>query len=459
MTEVTEKQKLEIEHKLMQGAVNRASSVSLFFAIAFVLFSFSSFDVLQRFDPDLKIWSNLWPRVIFNGLPFLLLHFYFKRYKRRTKLKLWLWTAALPVVFVSACLIEVWPLIMAGNPDIYLFFHASNAMILTLPNIMVAPSPKFLGASILLFLILFVAPLCFMLIHLNQISLVKFILGDFAFAFSLSALSAQINFKLRKALATEDVLKKQKISKFIGQLVSESIFENNESLIQPRQSQAFLMSVDVRGFTNLMSSTNTREASLFKERYHQIVAKVVGDLGGFIHKTHGDGHLISLGLMSKEVDLSDVPGLETDAKNAEKRKREQQLGRAIVIFERIFGQFEQLRDEFKFDSNVCVCAAIDFGEIGLKLLGDPNVRLEFDLEGMVVFRCARLEAYTKTLREVFQSSNSFLILSQMASSHLGSEMNFQFYKTDDHAIRDFPDEKVISFKEYRRRKFIRSSAA
>jgi hypothetical protein len=295
--------------------------------------------------------------------------------------------------------------------------------------------------------------------HLNQPFLLKFILGDFVAGFILSASVSRTNFRLRQVLATEDVLKKQKIGKFIGHLVSESIFENNESLIQPRQAHAFLMSIDVRGFTSLMKTTTSKDASLFKERYHRLVAKVVGDLGGFIHKTHGDGHLISVGLMTKEVDLSDVPGLEADLKKAERRKREHQLGRAIVIFERIFGQFEQLRDEFMIDSNVCVCAAIDFGEIGLKLLGDPNVRLEFDLEGIVLFRCNRLEAYTKTLREVFQSQNSFLILSTVASTFLGAEMNFQLFSTQDKPVRDFPDETTISFKEFKRRKANRSKAA
>ena len=459
MNKLTTEQKAEIDYKLQQGAVNRASSLSLFYAVSFVIYGFTSIDLIRRFNPNLELWTNVWPRIVFNGIPFLFFYFYFRKYKQQTKLKLLLWTLGLPAIFVAACMIQIWPLIMAGHAEVYPYVHGTNAFILTLACILVAPPPKYLISLFVIFSLTVLAPLSAFFIQQNNYALLQFLLGDFAFVFLLAGMGANMSFKLRLALATEDVLKKNKIGKFVGQMVSESIFENNESLIQSRQSNAFLISLDVRGFTHLMKKYNSAEASLFKERYHHIVAKVVGDLGGFIHKTHGDGHLISLGLMSKEVDLADVPGIQNDMVRAEKRKREAQLGRVIVMFERIFGQFEQLRDDFNIDSNVCICGAIDFGEIGLKLQGDPNVRLEFDLEGMVVIRCSRLEAYTKTLRERFQSDNSFLILSAASAAFLEPNMTFQNYSTHHQIIRDFPDETHILFKEYRRRRMNRNNAA
>jgi hypothetical protein len=186
---------------------------------------------------------------------------------------------------------------------------------------------------------------------------------------------------------------------------------------------------------------------------------VVGECGGFIHKTHGDGHLISLGLMNTDVDLADIPGLQGDLKDAEARRRKDQLDRAVAIFESVYEQFEKLKVELSIDHSVCVCASIDFGEIGLKVLGDPNVRLEFDIEGMVVIRCSRLEAYTKILRTELASDSSFLVLSSVTLPYSTSEGRFEIFQTILHPIKDFPDESYVAYRQYKSRKFSKAHIA
>lgn len=459
MTRLTAQEKTIVYGKLLQGAVYRSSLVSLFFSTSFAFYGFSSLATLQKFDANITLWSNLWPRLVFNTIPFLVLFYFFRRYKDFTRLKIWAWTLGFPSIFFSACLIHVWPVINAGNPDLYLYVHATNALVLVMAMTMVGPPPRFLIYIAVATLVLFVTPVSVMLYKLNQPFLVKFFLTDMGLSFFLGGLGSHMNYTLRRKLATEDVIHKRKVGKFLGNMVSESIFENDETLVRTRRKQAFMMSIDLRDFTRYAKSAVEAETSMFKERYHLLVSKIVGELGGFIHKTHGDGHLISLGLMETEIDLDDIPELRSDLEVAEKYRRQQQLAHAVYFFEKLVNQFEILKQELLIEQSICVCGAIDFGEVGLKMLGDPNVRLEFDVEGLVVIRCSRLENYTKTLRATLGSKNSFLVLSAEATRHLAPEFQFNQFLTQSHPLKDFPDETVVSYKEYRIFENLKKNAA
>jgi hypothetical protein len=153
--------------------------------------------------------------------------------------------------------------------------------------------------------------------------------------------------------------------------------------------------------------------------------------------------------MDTEVDLQELPGIHADLAAAEKTRRRHQIEQAVYFFEKLIRHFEELKNELNILQNICVCAAIDFGEVGLKLLGDPNVRLEFDIEGLVVIRCARLEAYTKNLRSVLRSENSFLVVSAVAMGHLTTSHELKRLSTEAHPVSDFQDEKFIYYKEYK----------
>lgn len=426
--------------------------------MAFILYGFTSLEILQSQDPNITLWSNLWPRIVFNGLPFLTFYLVFKNYKKNPFVKLWMWCLGFPVIFMSACWIHVWPLVLSGHPNLYLYVHAANYLVIIMSMSIVAPPPRYLLTIILGVIMLFVAPLSSIFYSLNEFTLLKFFLNDSAYGLSLSALSAYMNFRLREKLATEDVTTKSKIEKFVGNLVSASIFENDASLVKARTSEAFLMSLDIRGFTSLSQSRETN-SSLFKEKYHAVVAKIVGDNGGFIHKTHGDGHLISLGLVSEDVNLDDLPGIESDLHLAKVRRQKHHLNKAIEIFEKILVEFSLIKNELQIQHDVAVCAAVDFGEIGLRMLGDPNVRLEFDLEGMVVIRCSRLEAYTKTLRKVLAPKSSFLIVSAPAAHHLNPDAPFKIFSTVQNPINDFPEEILVYYREYPQRKVNKLQAA
>jgi class 3 adenylate cyclase len=368
-------------------------------------------------------------------------------------MKLWVWCFGFPVIFMSACWIHVWPLMIAGNPKLYLYFHAANYLVIIMATTLIAPPPRYLIAIILGILALFVVPIAYIFYSLENFTLLKFFLNDSAYGLCLSVLSAYMNFTLRRKVATEDVINKSKFEKFVGNLVSTSIFENDASLVKDRSTHAFIMSMDIRGFTSL-SQTPGANSSLFKERYHAEVARIVGVGGGFIHKTHGDGHLISFGLVD-DVNLDDVPSIQEELKKTEIQRRKHHLAKAIEIFEEILLRFSVIKADLKITQDVAVCAAVDFGEISLKILGDPDVRLEFDIDGLVVIRCTRLEAYTKTLRQVLSPKNSFLVLSASAAQHLSTESYFKIFLTAQNPIKDFPKEGFVCYREYQHRKALK----
>jgi class 3 adenylate cyclase len=458
MRRLTDSQKEQVELKLMFGAVDRAAIISLFFAFAFPIYSVTNFQFTLKVDPTITMWSNFWPQCLFAGLPFLALFWTFRKFKTRTKLKMWLWSLSYPLILAASNMINVWPLMTSGHPEIYLNVHAACFIATIMAVSLVAPPAKFLYSMLGMTALTYILPVCWIFFSTGNDDLMKFVVNDASYSFFLAILCAKTTFRLRSALATDDVLNQQKIEKFVGNIVSQSIFEKNESLLDSRFGHGFLISLDVRGYTQLVKAMDPAVARRFKVSYHKMVATTVGKSGGFIHKTHGDGHLISLGLMNSQED----PSLNMEAAGVEGQLAENygnQLRNAIAIFENVFEQFENLKKELGVDPKVCVCASIDWGEIGLTVLGDPDVRLEFDIEGMVVIRCARLEAFTKVLREVFSPYNSYLVVSSSASSYLFGDRNFQVFKTDQHSVKDFPDEAFVTYREYKSHRQIESKKA
>src|SRR5690606_32503905 len=166
----------------------------------------------------------------------------------------------------ATCLIHVWPIILAGNVNLYLYVHAANYLVFIMAMTIVAPPPKFLMILIAGMLALFIAPFSLILAYLGDYSMLKFFLSDSAYGILLGAISAYMNFNLRKRLATEEVRNKRRIEKFVGNLVSESIFENNDSLVKPRMTNAYIMAMDLRGFTKFSKTASPELASQFKEK-------------------------------------------------------------------------------------------------------------------------------------------------------------------------------------------------
>jgi class 3 adenylate cyclase len=183
--------------------------------------------------------------------------------------------------------------------------------------------------------------------------------------------------------------------------------------------------MDCRGFTNLALNKPEDEKKFF-EAYHKMVAHVVNSQGGFIHKTVGDGHYISFGVMDEEVDLSGIPGVEFDEPFERQRKRGDLVMHAVDAAGEIIKRFYDLRLELKLSETLAVGATIDFGNVECRFFGDPKVRLEFDASGPTVVRCARLESYTKSIIQERGVSHCILLLSEDAAQRTPIERSLPF---------------------------------
>lgn len=437
-----------IHHKLGKGAVYRARALSLSFSLAFTLYGVSSLSTIQRFDSTVTLFSNVWPRVLLNGIPYLCLGLYFGDWEKNIALKMWLWAILFPILFTFACLVNVWPIIYDGHPDLYLYVHGANVIVILMGLILVSPPPKFLAITIASLVIFFILPLAFVFNHIGDFFTLKYVMNDFSYAIPLAAMAAYQNYSLRFKLAKEDVRNKHSVQKFVGNLVTDAIFENRDELLKNRSAEGFLLALDVRGFTKLMKSDNQNQARQLMDKYHNLVATFIGGSSGFIHKTHGDGHLISFGLMNEQADLSGIPGLFEEEKVASLRRNKEIVKNAIITCEKIIDAFFRLKNEFGIGQNIQIGAAIDFGVVEMKIKGDARVRLEFDFDGIPVIRCVRLENHTKFLSKTVSPDNSYLILSKSAVNFVENLTEFQKLDTTANPVRDFPEEDIIYYRTF-----------
>src|SRR5207248_673796 len=109
------------------------------------------------------------------------------------------------------------------------------------------------------------------------------------------------------------------------------------------------ISMDLRGYTQLVRGIGTTVSAKFMDEYHKAVSTVVGSRKGYIHKTAGDGHLVSFGLMDDLPDLSDLPGIEDELNEAEKNRGRHFLAKAIETVDAVVRNLSRLADQFNLE--------------------------------------------------------------------------------------------------------------
>jgi len=437
----------EVETRILVGVTHRAGLVSLIFGLTFPLYGYNSYSFIHNFRPEVTLWDNIWPRILFNGIPFLTIAwFYIRGRNSHPKIKAWAWTILMPVIFVLACLVNVWPILYEGHSQIYLYVHGANAMVLSLTFILVSQPPKQMFATLLVYAVIFYGPIFWMLKKTNDQIIFPLFYNDMALFTFLSLAAAYSSFELRLKLSILDVQKKSNVRKFTGNRVSSAIFDNKMHLLQDREQKAFLLNMDIRGYTKMMQTFSKDVTSRFMDEYHNILSQTFGRRGGFVHKSNGDGHMISFGLYEENTDLSEIPGLELVEELAFNRRNKLLLSNCIAAAEEITLGLHRLKVSHNISTDIKLGIAIDFGTIGMKIHGDGEHRMEHDLYGDVLIRSARLESYTKELGRALNSVNSLIILSPTVLPFLKPEQGFIKLSVLNQ-IRDFSEIEYIYFKE------------
>lgn len=436
LRELSNIEKKQLHDELYSGVLARASQLSFVLGFAHAIYGFSTFDIIHQFNTKLDIVDNVWPRLILNVLPILALGFFLKRTKRKV-LGAYVWVVGYGAIFIAACMVHVWPIMYSGKTDIYFYFHAANMFIYSLGLVVVAPPVKVMIAYSLMFVVAFLAPVLYM-VSADAI-VTSFIINDFITATMGAGVAAYFGFSIRKKLSAMNIAIRGDITPFLGKRITSEIYKGSLVSMSDRVVVGLMMSVDIRGYTGFKKNEDPELTAVYMKDYHSFITKIVGDNGGYIHKSNGDGHLISFGVIEEVPDLSDIPGLEEQIKEAHARKLAKYVDSADKIFKSLVEQLIFLSAKYDIGAPVSIGAAVGAGDIRVIIHGDANYRREIDIDGDVIFRVTRLEAYTKVILGAKSGLESCLIFSPEVENHLPSDRELTIWTVDGNsAVRDFP---------------------
>lgn len=440
-----------VKSHLLAGVVGRATILSFIFSLSFTLYSISSLDFIRLFKPDLTLLQNTIPRIIFNGIPFLLIGLFLKKSKFSYYVKALLWLSSLPALLAVASLIYVWPIMWAGNVKIYLYVHATNVIIISIALTYIAPTLILMLFQISLFLLFFIGPLLFMLIKSGDTVLLHHFIGEWAIILPATAIVTYSAYKARQEIALLDLKIKKETKAHLGNVLAKAIFEQKQDLVSNRKKESFILKMDIRGFSNFQRAESQEIFQEFMNKYHSFSSRHISDNGGFWHKSDGDAQLGSFGAMDEDVDLSD---LSSDAEDIEKAKlniKKTRFNNALTASIKILNDFYHYKDELKISIPLELGISIDYGVVELNIQGDGVHRKQLEISGKVLTRSARLEEFTKVIRRYIAPNTSVIIIpSELKELDQGDIFIKLTLDRPEYRVRDFPELNQLFYFVYSR---------
>ncbi len=441
---------LLIEKKLLEGVVARTST--LFFTWAFIstLYGFLSLELFQRKIPGLTLWDNVWPRFFLSSLPLIFAALIYRRNNHFTKIKVYLTIVLMPLFLMMASMIMAWPLFWGGHYDFYLQFHATNIIAMASGIFVISASPRMILAQCAGFILIYFGPLIILFSQFRS-ELAQIICSDSLMISIILFITLKSIYQLRVSLAIDDNQRRKKASLFLGKKLTDVIYNSSSMIHDDYTRDGLIMSVDLRGYTRFTQSTDTETVRLFMSEYYSLMTKVVTSNGSYLHKTSGDGFLISIGVMDNEVDLSDLPHQE-DKFDTEKTKANS-LRHAFEVFTKMAQGLEVLSAKYNFSNPLVLGAGCAFGAIEVLVRGDDSSRLELDIQGNSIIKSVRLEAYSKLLNQNIDNESSFLLLAPELTTSAHPSQSFKtLMVTGDNKVRDYPEIDLILYRQWKHKR-------
>ena len=440
----------KIENQIYCEVVHRTYTGVNIWVVAAIAYGFLSFDIFSSANSNITLWENVWPRIIFNALPGLALSLWYRNNKTHTKFKAYSTVITLPLLLLAGCFIHAWNIFETGNYSFYLNFHATNIIVIAATLSLICGPPKLIVFQILGFGLFFFGPLLH-LFFANKIDVFKLICNDFLFVSVILYFGLREIYNIRFQLAVSEVLKKNKITPFIGLKVANAIYETKSMDIASYTQSGLIMVIDLRGYTNFRHNTDPSIVKLFMADYHSMTSRILHQNNGFLHKTSGDGILASFGIMEKDEDLSDIPGLNEALKNVASNRKRDQMKKANASFQQLLTEFEHLRSKHKLNVDLLVGAGLAYGAISLLVHGDVQFRQELDIDGEAIVRATRLEAYSKLLNKKVDYDSSFLVISPELEEVAIEISGIKIWLTNSQelAIRDYPAIKSVLYRQWK----------
>lgn len=440
----------QINNMLDKGVMSRASNNFFLLALLFSIYGFMSAGIISKFDNQVTVWANTWPRILFNGIPFLALGLFFRKQKGNEFRNSIIWAISQPLIFVAACCVHVWPIMYDGQTEIYKYFHAANMFIITFGITFVAPSRTIMIAHVSSYAVFFLAPLLYITRADQDLS--SMIVNDFACMTLGACVAGHFTYRLRQKVAFMDAQIKSTLTPFVGSTVASAIYNQSLETLNNRKSFGLILSMDLRGYTQFLHNNSRDLTSAFMKEYHFLVSTSVGNFNGFLHKTAGDSHLISFGLMDESPSLNDIPELRFELVRADTNKAKVFVEKAIQMFHELIEKYEQLKVKYDIADDLRIGAALAAGTMEIQIQGNKNYRQEVNIDGETIVRCSRLESYTKLLMSVVAPDSSMLILSPEIIENLKCEVTSEEWTIDnkEFSVRDYPELKKIYFLRWQK---------
>ncbi len=438
----------EVRKEMLRQAVERTVLLSNILAVVFASYGISSFDFINRFDPSVSLWSNFWPRLLFQSLPFLLLGRFLKGLKISDESRILLWTVSFAVLMQIAGWIYVWKLALNGNPEIILYVSSGNAALFVAVYPFITPPPKILLWSISALLAIFVVPLYWVTIKSGDPIVAKFVIMDALLLLLSVFFFSLFMHNLRAKIVLNEIENTQNAKKFLSPIVAEAIYEKKKHLLESQKKKAFIMSIDIRDSTELQKMDHKRFLE-FRKEFFDLVSECSRRNNGSIQKTVGDGHVLNFGLYDNTPDLSDIPGLGMDVAMADDRRLANASKTIFAFSDQLFEGFHQLAYRHYPEISVRIGAGIDKGLVERRIQS-VGASLELDVNGDPVNCSNRLQEFTKQVRTRFDADASLLVVSPFASDYLKDLTAFSRVQTieRDLQVRNYSLIKWVLVREY-----------
>lgn len=440
-----------VQQKLLEGVVSRASFVCFIWGIAVLVWGVASLEIFRVVQKDLTLIENLVPRFFFNTIPAFMFGFWYRKYSVNPNIKAYSTAISLPFLLASAALVNAWPLLWNGHYELYLYLHAANLITISTALALTSGTPRVIILQAIGFFSLFWLPIIVMLARDQQNAiLINLILNDYGLVLAVFIPGLYAVHKLRYKLAIADKRVKELTRSFLGSPLTQAIYEDGVDGLANFIRNGIMLAVDMRGYTNFVHNVDSKVVKAFMKKYHTIVSQAVGNNSGYLHKSSGDGHMISFGVMDANVDLTDIPGYDDEIKRSDGAKKAVYFLNSIKTFVHMLLEFEKLKSEFKVNVPLLIGAGIAFGPVEVVLRGDKRFRQELDIDGETIVRAVRLESYSKFLNINVDQDSSFLLISpELASEVLGVPGIHEWKTVGEGQIRDYPWIEKIYFRQWK----------
>lgn len=440
----------KIKAQIFDEVIARTTIGLFMWAIAAIIYGFQSYDLIKKEIPELTLWENLWPRLAFNFVPAIMFAIWYKKGKQSNVVKAYSTVIIFPLLLLVGSMIHAWGIFIDGNIQFYLYFHATNIIVIATSLAISSGPPSLFLFQILGYAIFFFGP--FLVLFYNKnLDIFKLICNDFIFvSVILSSGLYQIH-KIRLELAIINILRKNKISPFIGNNLTKAIYDTKSMEITNYSQDGLIMALDIRGYTKFRQNTDEKIFKAFMVDYNAMATEVIYKNKGYINKTNGDGILASFGVMEQEVDLNDITSLDSELQIAARNRKHELIKKSIITFEQILSEFEKLKLKYKIDSKFYIGGGLDYGSVEVLIAINSSFRKEYDIDSEVIIRAKRLEAHSKELMIMFDPESSFLIIN---SEHINypekiPQLKIAFTNTPDLEIRDYPEIKSIYYRQWK----------